>query len=62
MNFKLPRDIRLADEKTSVIFASAYLVPDTFAIDYQIRVIGSVRMHPTFSLKETLGPLPGSIF
>lgn len=45
VNFKLPRDIRLPDEKTSLIFASAYLVPGTLAIYYHIRVIESVWMH-----------------
>lgn len=42
VNFKLSGDFRLPHFKTSVIFASAYLVPDTFAIYYRIRVIVSV--------------------
>lgn len=42
VNFILFRDIRLPNPKTSALFASAYLVPDTFAIYYHISVIGSV--------------------
>lgn len=42
VNFKSPSGIRLPDEKPSVIFASAYFVPDAFANYCQIRVIESM--------------------
>lgn len=48
VNFKSPRGIRLPDEKPSVIFASAYFVPDAFANYCQIRVIESMWMHQFF--------------
>lgn len=36
------RAIGLPNPKTSALFASAYLVPDTFSIYYPISVIGCV--------------------
>lgn len=48
-------------KKTSVIFASSYLVPDTFAIYYQIRVPESAWVHLT-CLKGTPCTLPESVF
>lgn len=48
VNFILFRDIRLPNQKTSVLFTSAYIVPDTFAIYYPTSVTGPVWVHLIF--------------